>query len=108
MNYETCSGHAACKETCPSGALFFGDLNDPESAGSKITAQLQEQNVLETLRPEKKTQPRVHFAVDANRPLAAWEPKIPREGQSFSSSAYSVYAWGEPGFDQPSASEEQD
>ena len=135
VNYDLCSGHAACKEacpygaifidpvanqaikchncthrvaqdmepacveTCPSGALFFGDLNDPESSVSKITARLEKEDALATLRPERNTQPRVQFAVDANHPMSAWEPKIPSEGQSYHNDAYSVYSWGEPGFD---------
>ena len=135
VNYDTCSGHAACKEvcpygaiyidpvanqavkchncthrvdeglepacveTCPSGALYFGDLNDPDSGVSKISARLEREGTLETLRPEKGTRPRMKFAVDENHPLAAWEPKIPGEGKSYHNDAYSVYAWGEPGFD---------
>ena len=89
----------ACVETCPSGALYFGDLNDPTSTVSKVTEQLEREGALETLRPEKQTKPRMRFAVDKLRPLAAWEPKIPREGASYHNDAYSVYSWGEPGFD---------
>jgi tetrathionate reductase subunit B len=97
---------AACVETCPSGALFFGDLNDPESSVSKITARLEREGALETLRPEKGTRPRMKFAVDADHPIAAWEPKVPREGESYHNDAYSVYSWGEPGFDEPGSDEE--
>jgi tetrathionate reductase subunit B len=89
----------ACVETCPSGALYFGDLNDPGSAVSKITKRLEREGALETLRPEKGTRPRMKFATDADHPMAAWEPKIPREGESYRNDAYSVYSWGEPGFD---------
>jgi hypothetical protein len=89
----------ACVETCPSSALYFGDLNDPESAVSRVTAQLEKEGALETLRPEKSTRPRVKFAVDEDHPMATWEPKIPVEGQSYHNDAYSVYSWGEPGFD---------
>ena len=144
VNYDTCSGHSACKDacpygaiyidpvanqavkchncthrvdegmgpacvdTCPSGALYFGDLNDPESAISKVTAVLDREAVLETLRPEKGTRPRMRFATDEEHPLAAWEPKIPSEGQSYHNDAYSVYSWGEPGFDgEAQAAQEQ-
>lgn len=89
----------ACVETCPSGALYFGDLNDPESSVSKISARLEQEGSLETLRPEKQTRPRTKFAVDENHPISAWEHKIPGEGQSYHNDAYSVYSWGEPGFD---------
>jgi len=89
----------ACVETCPSGALTFGDLADPESKVSKLKTQLEAEGVLETLRPEKQTRPRVEFALDEDHPRAAFEPKIPGEGESLSTEAYSVYAWGEPGFD---------
>ena len=135
VDYDTCSGHAACKEvcpygaiyidpvanqavkchncthrvdeglqpacaeTCPSGALYFGDLNDAESEVSLMAAKLEKEAQLETLRPEKGTRPRMRFAVDRDHPIAAWEPKVPREGESYDPDAYSVYSWGEPGFD---------
>ena len=141
VDYDTCSGHAACKEacpygaiyidpvanqaikchncthridvgmeppctsTCPSEALYFGDLNDPDSAVSRITAQLEREGALETLRPEKNTRPRMQFAVDAEHPMSAWEPKVPREGESYSPEAYDVYNWGEPGWSEPTREE---
>ena len=90
----------ACVETCPSGALYFGDLNDPNSAISKLTERLEAEGSLDTLRPEKNTRPRMKFAVDENHPVKAWEPKVPKEGESYHNDAYNVYEWGEPGFDQ--------
>lgn len=98
----------ACVETCPSGALFFGDLNDPQSTVSRMTARLEAEGSLETLRPEKNTKPRVGFVVGPNHPMEAWEPKVPREGQSLHHDAYSVYAWGEPGFDGQSTEKQDD
>jgi tetrathionate reductase subunit B len=90
-----------CVSTCPSEALYFGDLNDPEAKISKVAEQHEREGALKTLRPEKQTRPRTRFVVDPARPLAAWEPKVPREGASYAADAYSVFEWGEDGFDQP-------
>ena len=131
INYDSCSGHAACKDacpygaiyidpvanqavkchncthrvdvgmdpacvaTCPSDALFFGDLNDPESKISRMQAKLNAEGKLETLRPEEKTKPRMQFVVDDRHPVDAWEKKIPRQGESYSPDAYDIYNWGE-------------
>ena len=129
VNYDTCSGHSACKDacpygaiyidpvanqavkchncthrvdegmdpacvsTCPSDALVFGDLNDPESRVSKLTRQLEAEGSLEVLRPEKETHPRMRYVIDEDRPIEAWEGRIPGEGESFSPDAYSVFNW---------------
>lgn len=84
-----------CAATCPSEALYFGDLNDPGAPISRLKSELEGSGNLATLRPEKGTKPRTWFAVDANHPLGAWEPKVPGEGQSYATEAYSIYSWGE-------------
>ena len=131
VNYDACSGHAACADacpygaiyidpvanqaikchncthrvdvgmepacvsTCPSEALYFGDLNDPESKVSQIRARIEEdaEATLDVLRPEKQTTPRMEFIADEDHPVVAWEAKIPREGESYKPAAYSVYEW---------------
>lgn len=136
VDYDSCSGHASCKDacpygaiyidpvanqaikchncthrvdvgmepacvaTCPSEALYFGDLNDPDSKISRLRAHLDAEDKLETLRPEKKTRPRMEFIVDDRHPMSAWEPKIPREGESYAPDAYDIYNWGEGGDDE--------
>ncbi len=136
VNYDKCSGHAACKDacpygaiyidpvanqavkchncthrvdvgmepacvsTCPSEALYFGDLNDPESSVSKMKTKIEAEASLEVLRPEEKTKPRMWFSVDENHPVKAWEKKIPKQGDSYSTDAYSVFEWGDEGEDK--------
>jgi hypothetical protein len=46
-----------CMQVCPSGALVFGDLDDPKSDVSKIVASKK----TEALNPEHKTKPRVYY-----------------------------------------------
>jgi Fe-S-cluster-containing dehydrogenase component len=46
-----------CVEACPTGALLFGDLNDPESEISKLWASKK----IETLHPEFELKPRVKY-----------------------------------------------
>lgn len=46
-----------CVESCPTGALVFGDLDDPKSEIAKLAATAQ----LEALHPEFKTAPLVKY-----------------------------------------------
>jgi Fe-S-cluster-containing dehydrogenase component len=46
-----------CVQVCPSGALMFGDLDDPRSDVAKIVASKK----TEALNPERKTKPRVYY-----------------------------------------------
>ena len=81
----------ACVPTCPSEALYFGDLNDPESKVSKAMEDAKAANgELSQLRPEKNTNPRMWFAGPA--PVEV-EEDIPHEGESYSPEAYNIHNW---------------
>lgn len=85
----------ACVTTCPSEALIFGDLNDPESKVSRMKTELEASGDLEQVRADKGTNPRTWYATDENHRVAEWESKVPGEGQSYHPDAYSVYEWPE-------------
>ena len=48
----------ACAQTCPTNAITFGDLNDPESQVAELFKNARSYAVLEDLN----TQPRVRYA----------------------------------------------
>jgi Fe-S-cluster-containing dehydrogenase component len=48
-----------CVEACPTGALIFGDVNDPNSAISKLIASSK--GKLEVLHPEYELKPSVQY-----------------------------------------------
>ena len=81
----------ACVPTCPSEALYFGDLNDPDS---KINTAMAEARSAEgepqQLRAEKNTKPRMWFTGPA---LPEVEEDVPGEGESYSTEADSIYNW---------------
>lgn len=91
----------ACVATCPSEALYFGDLDDPKSKVSKMKALIEKEEKIQQLRVEKGTRPRMYFVVDGKHPMDEWEDKIPGEGESYSSEAYSVYSWKKKKLDNP-------
>jgi tetrathionate reductase subunit B len=81
----------ACVPTCPSEAIHFGDLNDPESRINQTINEAREADVeLTQLRPEKQTRPRMWFAGPAAQAI---EERIPCEGESYSPDDYSIYNW---------------
>ena len=81
----------ACVPTCPSEALHFGDLNDPQSGVSQaLRSAADAAGGLRQLRPEKKTRPRMWFAGPAP---AEVEQVIPGEGESYHPEAYNIYNW---------------
>ena len=82
----------ACVPTCPSEALYFGDLNDPESKVSKAKAEAEADDGpgVTQLRPEKGTKPRMWFTGPAPPEV---EEDIPREGESYKTESYDIYNW---------------
>lgn len=80
----------ACVPTCPSEAIYFGDLNDPNSKVNQAMEAAKESTELQQLRPEKNTKPRMWFAGSA---VTEIEPVIPKEGESYAPDAYNIYNW---------------
>lgn len=81
----------ACVPTCPSEAIYFGDMNDPESKISQAITEAEDNEVeLVQLRAEKGTKPRMWFA--GASPVEV-EDAVPKEGESFHPESYSIYNW---------------
>lgn len=81
----------ACVPTCPSKAIYFGDLNDGQSEINQAMQQAEtDEGSLSQLRPEKNTRPRMWFAGSAPAEI---EEDVPREGESYRPEAYSIYSW---------------
>lgn len=83
----------ACVPTCPSTAIYFGDLNDKDSKINKAMAEAESADGdLKQLRPEKGTKPRMWFAGEGTVHL---EDRVPKEGESYSPGAYNIHGWKE-------------
>lgn len=78
----------ACVETCPSGALVFGDANDPASDIRRFQARYQAE--LTVLKPDEKTEPQVSYR--GLRP--ALEMKVPKR-RNHDPRSYEIDTWAE-------------
>jgi molybdopterin-containing oxidoreductase family iron-sulfur binding subunit len=55
----------ACQQTCPTGALVFGDLNDPASRVSKLDRLARTYGLLDA---ELNTKPRTRYVARVRNP----------------------------------------
>jgi len=59
----------ACQQSCPAGAILFGNLNDPQSRVSKLKAQDRNYGLLADLN----TRPRTTYLAEIRNPSPEWE-----------------------------------
>ncbi|RME98387.1 MAG: 4Fe-4S dicluster domain-containing protein [Chloroflexi bacterium] len=68
---------AACQTACPTNAIVFGDLNDPNSAVAQAAAQPQNYSVL----AELGVWPRTSYLAKLNNPNPALETTVAHDGE---------------------------
>ena len=68
----------ACQETCPTGAIVFGDINDPSSEVSRWKKSGLDYNLLDELA----TAPRTTYLAKLTNPNPALEAKKGYDGDT--------------------------
>ena len=63
----------ACQQTCPTGAIVFGDLNDPDSRVSKLQKLARAYAMLD---PELHTKPRTQYLAKVRNPAPGLDEKV--------------------------------
>jgi molybdopterin-containing oxidoreductase family iron-sulfur binding subunit len=99
------SMQSACQQTCPTGAISFGDLNDQGSRVAKDAALPRAYKMLE----EINVRPRIHYLGRVRNPNPELEPPKPagehakKEGGEGHASAEHAKGEGKPSAEKPAA-----